>query len=810
MRTRWAFLAILAMGTAACQPEEAAQPDATAAQATKATRPQASDEGEPTRRLSHTVRKRGQALEVEARGAGHVRANDHLDVLGTFTDPRTESSVTVTLLQNVIVLAPPEVNPGEEPAHVLTLLVLPEEAEVLALAGHLGELHVSLRHPEDVSGLGDRKSRASIESLITWELLKALNKRRFLLLEKSKSADRLERAPGQDPGSARLSARVPTGFRALEIPVTGIRHVEPGDRVDLLLTVASPKTGQAICRTATVGLDVLAVDGGQRLSVLVLPEETEILALAARLGELTAALRNPDDDFVISERASVTVEALITGERVKPLVRARQQTIQVIRLPGSGGGVIGGYAAPEPTGVSEQYEDHGDNPWTDTDRDRQSTFAVDVDTGSYTIARRKLREVVLPPPAAVRTEEFINYFRYDYPPPRRGPFALDLEAAPSPFGQQRTLLRVGIKGREVARQHRKPLRLTFLVDTSGSMRSPDKLGLVKRSLRFLVDQLQPDDTVALATYAGRVAEVLPPTGMNDRARIHWAIEELTAGGSTAMDSGLKAAYGLAWRNFDKAASNRVIVCSDGDANVGATSHGDMLQSIEYYAERGVSLSTIGFGTGNYKDHKMEQLADAGNGNYYYIDGYPQAKRVFGEDLSGTLQVIARDVKVQVEFDPRAVARYRLVGYENRAIADEDFRDDDVDAGEIGAGHAVTALYELELRDRSRDWGTVRIRWEKPGGEGRADERQVAIAPTVEAGSFAQASPSLQRAVVAAGLAEHLRESPARQDWSLDTLEKLARKLARRSRGKVAADDDELVELYALAADLLHGKKSQHQ
>jgi len=448
---------------------------------------------------------------------------------------------------------------------------------------------------------------------------------------------------------------------------------------------------------------------------------------------------------------------------------------------------------------TESYVDHGVQNWVDTSKDHLSTFAVDVDTASYTIARRKLREGMLPPPAAVRTEEFVNYFHYDYPQPEDAPFAVALEGAPSPFEPGMTLLRVGIQGKDMVAKERKPVHLTFLVDTSGSMHSEDKLGLVKRSLRFLVDQLEQGDTVALSTYAGEVREVLAPTGMDRRGAIHEAIEGLSAGGSTAMASGLELAYRLATQNAKPGSVNRVIVCSDGDANVGPTSHGDMLTSIKKYADDGITLSAIGFGMGNYKDNHMEQLADKGNGNYYYIDTFSQAKRVFGEQLMGTLQVIAQDMKVQVDFDPSTVAKYRLIGYENRDIADNDFRNDKVDAGEIGAGHSVTALYEVKVTNPSARWATVHVRWKDPGGS-RADERAFAMQPSLQRTAFESASVGFRRAVAVAALAENLRNSPFRSTWTIGK----ARAIAQGTLDRERPEELELLEMIDTTARLMDG------
>ena len=293
-------------------------------------------------------------------------------------------------------------------------------------------------------------------------------------------------------------------------------------------------------------------------------------------------------------------------------------------------------------------------------------------------------------------EEFVNYFDYSYDDPRVGPFAVHMEAMPDPFRRNSHILRVGVQAKRYHPKERPPLHLTFLADVSGSMSSADKLGLAKESMHTMVDNLQEGDTVALATYAGRVARILEPTDASNASRIHRAIESLNSGGSTAMSSGIDIAYDLASEAFEKGAENRVVILSDGDANVGATSWEDMLEQIKRHANRGVTLSTIGFGQGNYQDTLMEQLANKGDGNNYYVDSQKESDRIFQDKLTGTMITVARDTKIQVEFNPDAVESYRLIGYENRDIADKDFRNDRVDAGEVGSGHSVTALYEVVL------------------------------------------------------------------------------------------------------------------
>jgi len=430
--------------------------------------------------------------------------------------------------------------------------------------------------------------------------------------------------------------------------------------------------------------------------------------------------------------------------------------------------------APEIT-TGEDYKDYGVNKTTNSAEDRFSTFSIDVDTAAYTIARRKLNEGSKPNAAGVRVEEFVNFFHYDYPSPDKGAFGVHLEAAPSPFTTRNDtyLLRVGVQGKRIATAERQPVHLTFLVDVSGSMSSPDKLPLAQESLKILTNSLREGDTVALATYAGRVAEILPPTGVEKKSQIMAAIDQLQSGGGTGMNSGMEVAYKLALTNYKRDHVNRVIVMSDGDANIGPMSHTDIIANIKNYVDEGVTLSTIGFGMGNYKDTMMEQLANKGNGNYYYVDSKKEALRVFGEQVDGTLQVIAKDVKIQVEFDPEAIPEYRLIGYENRDIADKDFRDDKVDAGEIGAGHTVTALYEIRLNKNVKGkLATVRIRAKSPQGF-KAEEQAFELFDADIRPKISDASKDFQFAAAVAAFAEILRKSPYAKNLSLDLVEEIA-------------------------------------
>jgi Ca-activated chloride channel family protein len=454
--------------------------------------------------------------------------------------------------------------------------------------------------------------------------------------------------------------------------------------------------------------------------------------------------------------------------------------------------------APERT-TGEDYHDWGRNPWVDATKDHLSTFAADVDTASYTIARRKLNEGALPPPAAVRVEEFVNYFRYTFPAPTGDtPFSIVMDAAPSPLSPGRHILRAAVATKAISQRDRKPAHLVFLVDVSGSMSSPDKLDLAKRALRILTNNLKDGDTVSLVTYAGDSRVVLPPTGLERKGQILAAIDALQTGGATAMGSGIDLAYQQAMRGLTPSSISRVIVCTDGDANVGSHTHEQILQIIAGRAKEGVTLSTIGFGMGNYKDALMEQLADKGNGNNYYIDSLAAAKKLFQDQLGSMLEVVAKDVKLQVDFDPSLVARYRLVGYENRDVKDEDFRNDKVDAGEIGGGHQVTALYEIELTDKARfthaPLGGIRIRHKQPRGEKATEAAFPMIGGVAE--SFANASSDLRFAFAVAAFADVLRNGQDAEHWSL----KQIRQLAHAAAGD-DADRKELVSLIDRAIQL---------
>jgi Ca-activated chloride channel family protein len=354
-------------------------------------------------------------------------------------------------------------------------------------------------------------------------------------------------------------------------------------------------------------------------------------------------------------------------------------------------------SVPEPSGEfnTEEYDRIYENEFLEALSNPLSTVSIDVDTASYSNARRFINDSRLPPQDAVRIEEFINYFNYDYPQPEdEHPFSINVEVSEAPWSPDHQLVHIGLQGLDVPKEELPDSNMVFLLDVSGSMNEPNKLPLVKRGFKLLVEQMSERDSVAIVVYAGAAGLVLPPTNGDNKAAILEAIENLEAGGSTAGGEGIELAYQVARENFVQGGNNRVILATDGDFNVGPSSDGELVRLIEEKRDEGIFLSILGFGTGNLKDSKMEQLADKGNGNYAYLDSIREANKVLVSEMAGTLLTIAKDVKIQIEFNPAKVKAYRLIGYENRLLAKEDFADDTKDAGELGAGTAVTFLYEI--------------------------------------------------------------------------------------------------------------------
>ncbi len=469
------------------------------------------------------------------------------------------------------------------------------------------------------------------------------------------------------------------------------------------------------------------------------------------------------------------------------------------------GGLFGAEPAPPATDGprfdDNTFRDYGYRQFVSAATDPLSTFALDVDTGSYTVARRWLDEGSLPPIESVRPEEYVNAFDYDYRAPRRG-LDITVDGGPSPFTGGDYLVRVGVQGEIVDDEDRGPAALTFVIDTSGSMDRDDRLGLVKSSLEILVDQLEDDDTVAIVTYSDSSGIVLEPTAVRDREVILDAIDRLRPGGSTNLEAGLRTGYDLADSAFRRNGINRVVLASDGVANVGMTDPTALAQMITDDASRGIDLVTVGFGMGNFNDVTMEQLADQGDGFYAYVDTEDEAARLFEDELTSTLLTIAKNAKIQVEFDPNLVSTYRLIGFENRGVRDDQFRDDTVDAGELGAGHQVTAIYEVELArgvsiDDRGSLATVFLRWEDPE-TGDVDEIDDDIRLRDIEADWASTPLDFQLATVAASFAEKLRDNPFADRVDIDDLADEAERLADDLGDR---NVDDLASLIRHAADL---------
>ncbi|HVG94105.1 MAG TPA: VWA domain-containing protein [Planctomycetota bacterium] len=537
-------------------------------------------------------------------------------------------------------------------------------------------------------------------------------------------------------------------------------------------------------------------------------------------GSVAPGLREPRDPLPPTSSASTPV---IVG-RVQPL--------------GPVTPALSGVPNPtSPTAESaggESYEGAVESGFLRVTDARLSTFSVDVDTASYANVRRMLRDGHRPPPDAVRIEEMVNYFRYAYPAPTGSDaFAVYVESSTCPWDAKHRLVRVALKGREIARAARPPMNLVFLLDVSGSMNQPNKLPLVQASMRMLLEELEERDTVAIVVYAGSSGLVLPPTSCEKKADIQRAIDDLRAGGSTNGAAGIQLAYDTARSAFISGGVNRVVLATDGDFNVGVTSREGLLALIEEQAKSGVFLTCLGYGMGNLKDATLEMLADKGNGNYGYVDSTREARKVLVDDASGTLVTIAKDVKIQVEFNPATVAAYRLVGYDNRRLADRDFADDTKDAGEVGAGHAVTVFYEVipaggdvtsartseeePLRygpktasatpttpampadGVSRESLTVRVRWKEPTGT-TSTKREF---PFTDAGAdYAKASADFRFAAAVAAFGLVVKQSPHRGTATLEAVAELATDGLASDPGGYRA---EFAELVARARTLIPGR-----
>ena len=502
---------------------------------------------------------------------------------------------------------------------------------------------------------------------------------------------------------------------------------------------------------AKTGGDQIASSGGETENVVVTAQRNDIVVGSPRAvaQEATAALAPPPPPPVMAGKmARVAPQALYA-----PVPEARFVPPAYYRDQGR-----------------DRFTATEQNPFIVVREEPVSTFSIDVDTASYAWVRASLTQNTLPQPAAVRTEEMVNYFPYSYAAARSAdqPFSSDVAVFPSPWTAGRKLVRIGIKGYEIRRTTRPRANLVFLIDTSGSMSAPNKLPLVQQSLGMLIDQLGPQDRVAIVTYAGSAGTVLEPTPASQKERIHAAIDQLGAGGGTAGAEGIRQAYALAARNLDRAGVNRVILATDGDFNVGITSQDELKGFVERERGKGVFLSVLGFGMGNYNDALMQTLAQNGNGAAAYIDTLGEARKTLVDEASATLFPIAKDVKIQVEFNPATVAEYRLVGYETRMLSREDFDNDKVDAGDVGSGQTVTALYEIvpvggprangDLRystprplaqaGTGGEYGFVKIRYKQP----RSDVSRLISTPIDRAREVARFDAAPQDARFATGVA----------------------------------------------------------
>jgi len=449
-----------------------------------------------------------------------------------------------------------------------------------------------------------------------------------------------------------------------------------------------------------------------------------------------------------------------------------------------------------PVHNTESYDAINENIFKQPINAPYSTFSIDVDAASYSNMRRFLNNGQMPPKDAVRIEEMVNYFNYDYEQPTgEDPFSVNTEISTAPWNAKHKLVHIGLQGKKIATDNLPASNLVFLLDVSGSMSAANKLPLLKSGFKMLVEQLRPEDHVSIVVYAGAAGLVLPPTSGSEKNTILAALNNLQAGGSTAGGAGIKLAYKVALENFKSEGNNRIILATDGDFNIGASSNGEMQRLIEEKRDQGVFLTALGFGMGNYKDSKMETIADKGNGNYAYIDNILEAKKVLVNEFGGTLFTIAKDVKLQVEFNPTKVAAYRLIGYENRMLQDEDFNNDKKDAGELGSGHTVTALYEIipagiqsefmpidDLKyqqknikpsaQNSNELLTIKLRYKQPDGN---KSKLISHAVIDHKVALDRTSENFKWSAVVAGFGMLLRDSAFKNDLTFDELLRLARK-----------------------------------
>ena len=518
-------------------------------------------------------------------------------------------------------------------------------------------------------------------------------------------------------------------------------------------------------------------------------KEAEIAALRKDLQDQPRSSMTANADEMRREMAESDVRAA-RARRLGELTGAEGQ--DKLRALGYSAPPRSDRPLPPPATRDMYFEGKGTNPFIVTEEDPQATFGLDVDTASYTLTRNYLNRGALPPASAVRVEEFVNAFPNNLAKGRgsnsASAFVVRADGAPNPLHEGYHILRVAMKAKDIDPRERKAAHLTFVIDVSGSMARENRLGLVKRSLALLVDKLDERDTIGIVVYGTNGRRILAPTSVENRDRIMAAINRLTPEGSTNLQDGLELGYEMAAEAFTRGASNRVILCTDGVANTGQTEADALLSRIRGEAKRGIDMMALGFGMGNYNDALLQRLADEGNGQYAYIDDLGEARAFFLRRLTSVLEVVAYDAKAQVDFNPARVERYRLIGYEKRDIADRDFRNDAVDAGEINSGHSVTALFEVKLKGRAGRGliGTARIRYKtEPRSEAVEFAREIEDGAVVR--SFDQASPAFRTAYVAARFAEHLRKSYWVKDEPMASLQGLADELPDAQPASELAD-----------------------
>ncbi|HEY5370445.1 MAG TPA: von Willebrand factor type A domain-containing protein [Hanamia sp.] len=540
---------------------------------------------------------------------------------------------------------------------------------------------------------------------------------------------------------------------------------------------------------------------------------------------LVSAVGFADQKITIGSKKIINVKLKSSATAMREVVVTGYGTDKKSMLTGAATGVMVSPSLKDKSFYQDNYNTEGydnitENGFKKVTDNPLSTFSIDVDAASYSNVRRFLNSNQLPPAGAVRTEEMINYFKYQYPQPTgNDPFSINTELSDCPWNPQNKLLLIGLQGKNIPVDKLPPSNLVFLIDVSGSMMDENKLPLVKASMKMLTDQLRENDRISIVVYAGNAGVALPATDGTDKMKIKTAIDALEAGGSTAGGEGIQMAYKIAQQNLMKGGNNRIILCTDGDFNVGASSDDALVRMIEQERNKGIYLTVLGYGMGNYKDSKMQQLADKGNGNHAYIDGLSEAKKVLVTEFGGTLFTIAKDVKLQLEFNPELVAGYRLIGYENRMLNKEDFNDDKKDAGELGSGHTVTALYEiipagvkspflkdvdpLKYQDNKKKKAssfndeivTIKFRYKAPDGN---ESKLMVHSVNNEPNSFKSASDNFRFAASVAGFAMLLRDSEYKENAHYSMILQMA-------DGSLGKDEEgyrkEFISLVKKAAEL---------